>query len=46
VLHAVNQYWQANPATEAEVEAMVRQHQAPAEGEAAPPRQRSGHWVH
>ncbi|CAM5292122.1 YecA/YgfB family protein [Rhodanobacter lindaniclasticus] len=46
VLHAVNQYWQARPATEAEVEAMVQQHQPGDTGEPAPPRQRSGHWVH
>lgn len=46
VLQAVNQYWQAKPATEAEVEAMVLQKLPGQEDEAAPPRQRSGHWVH
>lgn len=46
VLHAVNQYWQAKPATEAEVESMVLQQRPSQEDEAAPPRQRSGHWVH
>jgi len=47
VLVAVNQYWQARPATEAEVETMVLQ-QRPAERNegGAPPRQRSGHWIH
>lgn len=48
VLGAVNQYWQAKPATEAEVETMVLQ-QRPATGDEddnSPPRQRSGHWVH
>ena len=45
VLGAVNQYWQAKPVTEAEVEAMV---QPPPDerDDSAPPRQRSGHWVH
>lgn len=45
VLHAVNQYWNEHPVTEAEVEAAVR----PAEdkqSDTSPPRQRSGHWVH
>lgn len=44
VLGAVNQYWNEHPVTEAEIEAATR----PAENEAhsAPPRQRSGHWVH
>jgi uncharacterized protein len=46
VLHAVNQYWQATPATEAEVETMVLQQRPGKDDEAAPPRQRSGHWVH
>lgn len=45
VLHAVNQYWQAKPTTEAEVETMVLQ-QGPDKDDEAPPRQRSGHWVH
>jgi uncharacterized protein len=45
VLGAVNRYWQAKPATEAEVEAMVRQQPGESDDE-APPRQRSGHWVH
>lgn len=46
VLQAVNQYWQAKPATEAEVEAMVLQQRPGQDDETAPPRQRSGHWVH
>ena len=46
VLGAVNQYWQTNPATEAEVEIMVLQRPSATVDEAAPPRQRSGHWVH
>lgn len=46
VLHAVNQYWQAIPATEAEVETMVLQQGPAKDDEATPPRQRSGHWVH
>jgi uncharacterized protein len=46
VLHAVNQYWQATPATEAEVETMVLQQRPGKDDEATPPRQRSGHWVH
>ncbi|TAL92886.1 MAG: YecA family protein [Rhodanobacter sp.] len=45
VLHAVSQYWQSKPATEAEVETMVLQ-QRPDENDETPPRQRSGHWVH
>lgn len=46
VLGAVNQYWQAKPATAAEVEAMVRQQQPDPGDDGNPPRQRSGHWVH
>lgn len=46
VLGAVNQYWQAKPATEGEVEMMVRQQRPTPEDENSPPRQRSGHWVH
>ncbi|MFC5581527.1 YecA family protein [Rhodanobacter terrae] len=47
VLGAVNQYWQAKPATEAEVETMVLQQRPDKEEDGnAPPRQRSGHWVH
>jgi uncharacterized protein len=46
VLNAVNQYWQAKPATEAEVEAMVHQYRPKNDDDATPPRQRSGHWVH
>jgi len=45
VLGAVNHYWNEHPVSEAEVEAAVR----PAEEKepsSAPPRQRSGHWVH
>jgi len=44
VLNAVNQYWNEHPVTEAEIEAATR----PAEStpQTAPPRQRSGHWVH
>ncbi len=46
VLSAVNQYWQAKPATEAEVETMVLQQRPEQDDDATPPRQRSGHWVH
>jgi uncharacterized protein len=47
VLGAVNQYWQAKPATEAEVETMVLQQRPDSTADDnAPPRQRSGHWVH
>jgi uncharacterized protein len=46
VLGAVNQYWQAKPATEAEVQAMVQSVPEPEDDDNAPPRQRSGHWVH
>lgn len=46
VLEAVGQYWQAHPATEAELAAMAQAQHAPDEAPAAPPRQRSGHWVH
>jgi len=47
VLDAVGQYWQAKPATEAEVEAMVQRHTAPeTDHDGTPPRHRSGHWVH
>ncbi|MEO9077682.1 MAG: YecA family protein [Rhodanobacter sp.] len=46
VLIAVNQYWQAKPATEAEVETMVLQQRPDRDDETSPPRQRSGHWVH
>jgi uncharacterized protein len=46
VLSAVNQYWQAKPATEAEVEAMVQVVPESQEDDTTPPRQRSGHWVH
>ncbi len=46
VLSAVNQYWQARPATEAEVETMVLQQRPDKDDDATPPRQRSGHWVH
>lgn len=47
VLGAVNQYWQAKPATEAEVETMVLQQRPDKDDDDnAPPRQRSGHWVH
>jgi uncharacterized protein len=47
VLGAVNQYWQAKPATEAEVETMVLQQRPDKDDDGnAPPRQRSGHWVH
>ncbi|HEX7732910.1 MAG TPA: YecA family protein [Rhodanobacter sp.] len=46
VLDAVSQYWQAKPVTEAELEAMVQRHAGPEGVESAPPRHRSGHWVH
>ncbi len=44
VLGAVNQYWHEHPATEAEIDAAAREPEA--KEEHAPPRQRSGHWVH
>ncbi len=47
VLGAVNQYWQAKPITEAEMETMALQQGGDNdEDSSAPPRQRSGHWVH
>ncbi len=46
VLGAVSQYWQEHPATEAELDAQVQALAAASEEAAAPPRQRSGHWVH
>lgn len=46
VLNAVNHYWQAKPATEAEMETVVLQRSGRGENEGSPPRQRSGHWVH
>ncbi|WP_017461701.1 YecA family protein [Dyella ginsengisoli] len=46
VLGAVSRYWQENPATEAELEALARTALAPEDEHPAPPRQRSGHWVH
>ncbi|MGP1609898.1 MAG: YecA/YgfB family protein [Burkholderiales bacterium] len=47
VLSGVNRYWDAKPATEAEVEAMVLQQGLPeGDDDTDPPRQRSGHWVH
>lgn len=45
VLMAVNQYWSENPATEAELDALHDASEAKNE-QPAPPRQRSGHWVH
>ena len=45
VLIAVNQYWSENPATEAELDALHHASEAKNE-QPAPPRQRSGHWVH
>ena len=45
VLAAVNQYWFGHPATEAELDAMHRASETKTEHQ-APPRQRSGHWVH
>ncbi|MGN6327928.1 MAG: YecA family protein [Rhodanobacter sp.] len=47
VLVSVNQYWQAKPVTEAEVEAMALQLPGDTnKDDSNPPRQRSGHWVH
>ena len=46
VLGAVSQYWQEHPATEAELDAAVKADAADSEEAAAPPRHRSGHWVH
>ncbi|GAA0246235.1 YecA family protein [Rhodanobacter caeni] len=47
VLVSVNQYWQAKPVTEAEVEAMALQLPSDTNKDNSnPPRQRSGHWVH
>ena len=46
VLGAVNQYWQTRPVTEQELEAMALQHGGDSHDGSAPPRQRSGHWVH
>ena len=46
VLGAVSQYWQEHPATEAELDAAVKAVAAEGEEAAAPPRHRSGHWVH
>ena len=46
VLGAVSQYWQEHPATEAELDAAVKADAAEGEEAAAPPRHRSGHWVH
>jgi len=46
VLGAVSHYWQAKPATEAEVEAMLLKLPDHADDATTPPRQRSGHWVH
>jgi uncharacterized protein len=45
VLAAVNHYWFEHPATEAELAALSRVAETKSEP-AAPPRQRSGHWVH
>jgi len=45
VLAAVNQYWDEHPATEAELEALNSASDTKSEQQ-APPRQRSGHWVH
>ncbi|MFA6231449.1 MAG: YecA family protein [Rhodanobacter sp.] len=47
VLGAVNQYWQAKPITEEEMETMALQQGSDNDDDSdAPPRQRSGHWVH
>jgi uncharacterized protein len=45
VLMAVNQYWSEHPATELELDASLRATEN-REEQQAPPRQRSGHWVH
>ncbi len=44
VLGAVNSYWHEHPATESELAAMLRPDDD--KDPPAPPRQRSGHWVH
>ena len=46
VLGAVGRYWQEHPATEAELDALARAATTQREEPQAPPRQRSGHWVH
>lgn len=46
VLGAVNQYWQTKPITEQELETMELQQGSDNDDSNAPPRQRSGHWVH
>jgi uncharacterized protein len=45
VLAAVNHYWFEHPATEAEIDATNHANESKKE-QTAPPRQRSGHWVH
>jgi len=45
VLASVNHYWFEHPATEAELDALHRASEVKTE-QPAPPRQRSGHWVH
>jgi uncharacterized protein len=45
VLAAVNHYWFEHPATEAELDALSHASRV-SEEQPAPPRQRSGHWVH
>ncbi|GAB2572934.1 YecA family protein [Dyella jejuensis] len=45
VLGAVSHYWYEHPATEAEIDAF-NQTGDTSNDHAAPPRQRSGHWVH
>jgi uncharacterized protein len=45
VLGAVNQYWHDHPVSEAEIEAAVKSIEDK-EKDTAPPRHRSGHWVH
>lgn len=45
VLTAVSQYWYEHPATEAELDALSHADEEKSE-HAAPPRHRSGHWVH
>jgi len=49
VLSAVEQYWQQHPVTEADMEALTQAEPSSGGGDnggQAPPRHRSGHWLH
>ena len=46
VLTAVAQYWAQHPATEAEIEALAQTGHGGDDPGHAPPRHRSGHWLH